>query len=104
MNDTVLDTTENSAEDFVNVITELLDFKEYFTDERQSLKLIHYLVDEWGISQFKASLLVRRITPFILARMGQVSGVIGKSASEKVQVYLSRFDWLFNLSQRLLNL
>lgn len=94
----------STTEDFINVLDDLADFKIYFTDEEQSATLINWLIKDWGISKFKARLLVKRIAPFVIARLGDAGKVIGDSAKRKLHGYFNKFDWYFNLTQKLLNL
>lgn len=100
------DTTENTSSDeeqFAEALTQLVEFKDYFTDEKKAAELIDWLQQETGVSKITARLAVKHIAPFVLARLESLGKGVSKKWMADLHGRLGQYSWYFNLTQMLLN-
>lgn len=96
--------TLTGREDFSSTLTELIEFKDYFTDDKKINLLVDWLHEETKCSRFTARLTIKHIAPFILARLTSLGKIIGKAWTHKLHERLNKYNWYFSLSQTLLNI
>ncbi len=90
------------ATQFVAALDELAEFNDYFTDDAKVQQLVDWLHTETGINKIALRLAVRRVAPFVVARLASLGKAVGKAWMTRLNERLGRFDWYFNLTQTLL--
>ncbi|PWQ93356.1 tetratricopeptide repeat protein, partial [Leucothrix pacifica] len=88
---------------FKEIIAELTEFQEYFTDEDKSKALADWLSEACGIEGKAARLAIRNLAPLVLASLAGTGKVVGKAWMLKLHDKLGEYSWYFNLAQGILN-
>jgi len=88
--------TAPTADQFSEILNELTDFKDYFTENSKISELVDYIHSETNVPKAAIRLGVKRIAPFL-------AGTVGVAIFNKLHANLSKYSWYFTLSQRLLD-
>ena len=85
-----------TTEQFSEVLNQLTDFKDYFTEDSKINELVDVIYEETKLPKAAIRLAVKRIAPFL-------AGTVGVAIMNKLHANLSNYSWYFTLSQRLLD-
>ena len=99
------DTTNKPS--FIELLTELAEFKDYFTEDDHIDILVKWLQEETGVSKMKATFAVKHIAPFVVSCVEKLVGTLANSWKAKLHERLSRYgdnSWYYRLSENILNI
>ena len=88
--------TPQATEQLSQVLNELTDFQDYFTEDEKINELVDYIHDQTNVNKAAIRLSIKRIAPFLASS-------VGRPMLRKLHGKLSQYDWYFTLSQRLLD-
>ncbi len=85
-----------STDQFSEVLKELTDFQDYFTDEAKIKELVDYIHEQTGLNKISIRFGIKRIAPLLASKLGV-------PLLNKLHGQLSQYGWYLTLSQRLLD-
>ncbi len=93
---------QDSTQHFVETLDKLADFQDYFTDPTKVERLVDWLHEETGFNKPVIRLAVKRVAPFVLARLEKLGKRVGAAWLARLHERLGRYDWYYGLAQALL--
>ncbi len=99
-----VNTPSNILEQFEDILKQLSEYKNYFSDKDSINELVNWLHEETGFNKASLNLAIKYIVPLIIASVAVAGAAVTVSWKRKILERLTQYQWCFNFCQWLLNM